>query len=142
LEQRGNLRASLLIGIFLVVQIALPLRGFVYDKHDTRGNFSWNMYSQGFECQMTYLASYADGPVVEVDHRHFFHRRSRHQLVFHRDVLPTFHSYLCEELGKSGDLVRVDGICLCSHNSQEFEPLVRDTVDLCSDENYGVITER
>ena len=60
-------------------------------------------------------------------------------MVFHRDVLPQYHAYLCEELRKSGDLVRLEGICLCSHNTDEFQPLIDDSVDLCSDPNYGVL---
>ena len=88
---------------------------------------------------MSYLATYTDGSVVEVDHRSFFHRRSRHRLVFHRDVLPAFHAYLCEELEDRGPLERLEGICICSYNKGEFEPLIHDSVDLCSYANYGVI---
>ena len=135
----GRPFASLLIAGFLALQLLLPLRGCIYTKHDSRANFSWNMYSQRFQCQMSYLATYADGPIVEVDHGHFFHRRSRFRFAFHRDTLPAYHAYLCQELRKSGELVRLEGICLCSHNQGEYTPLVRDDVDFCTAENYGVL---
>ena len=131
--------ASLLIAGFLALQLLVPLRGCMDSKRDSRANFTWNMYNQQVECDMAYLATYADGPVVEVDHQYFFHRGSRSQLVFHRDTLPAYHAYLCRELDNSGELVRLEGICLCSDNRGEFRPLVSDDVDFCTAENYGVL---
>ena len=138
-EVRGKPLVSLLIGGFLAVQLILPVRGVIRDTDGTRGNFSWNLHSQRLECRMSYLATYADGSVVEVDHRRFFHRRSRRVSVFQRDVLPAYHAYVCEELRKSGTLQRLEGICLCSNNGGEFESQILDSVDLCNHANYGVI---
>jgi hypothetical protein len=138
-EARGNALASAVIGAFLAVQLVLPLRGLYYEKLDTRANFSWNMYSQHFECRMSYLATLTDGTVVEIDHARFFNRGSRAQLVFHRDVLPAYHEYVCAELRRDDEFVRLAGICLCAHNSGEFEPLIRDDVDLCSVPRFGVL---
>ena len=135
----GRRLGSLLMAGFFAAQLLMPLRGCYYTKHDSRANFTWNMYSQRFQCRMSYLATYEDGPVVEVDPGYFFHRRSRASLVFHRDTLPDFHAYLCEELQESGELARLEGICLCSHNRGEYAPLIRDDVDLCTAENYGVL---
>jgi len=135
---RGRFVVNAFILLYLSAQLVVPLRGFVDDKLDSRGNFSWNMYSKRYECRELYLATYADG-VREVDIEPFFKRAGRSRQVFHRDILPRFHAFLCDELKRDGELRRLEGVCLCSLNETDFIPLIRDDVDLCAAPNYGVL---
>ena len=53
-------RNTLLI-TFLAFQLLLPLRGFVRDRFESRGNFSWNMYSETYTCRLKYEMLTPDG---------------------------------------------------------------------------------
>jgi hypothetical protein len=130
---------SILIALYLAVQLALPVRGFLYDKLTTRGNFTWNMYSKLYECQAAYIATLPGGETVEIDYRRFFKRPDRAQVVFHADVLPRFHEHMCRVLREDDEVERIDGICLCSIHDGTFFDLVERDVDICSAPDHGVI---
>ncbi len=130
---------SILIALYLAVQWILPLRGFAGDGLTTRGDFSWNMYSKPYDCEVAYIASLREGAPLEVDYRRFFQQPERAPLVLHSDVLPRFHEYLCRTLRQDDDVTRIDGICLCSMHHESTFPLIEADVDICSAPNHGVI---
>jgi len=135
---RTWLRSTLIVA-YLAVQVIVPWRGFVQDKLESRGNFSWNMYSKHYDCDVEYLASLKSGEVLEVDYQRFFRRPERALLVLHGDFLPQFHEYMCEVLRQEGELARLDGICLCSVNDGSYFDLIERDVDICTGPNYAVI---
>jgi len=130
---------SALIVTYLAVQLIVPLRGFVQDKLASRGNFSWNMYSQRYDCEVEYMASLKTGEVLEVDYHRFFKHPDRAPTVLHGDVLPKFHQYMCNLVGREAELVRLDGICLCSVNDGSYFHLIERDVDICTAPNHAVI---
>ena len=135
--RRTGLRSALIV-IYLTVQMLVPLRGFVQDKIASRGNFSWNMYSKRYDCEVAYMASLESGAAFEVDHERFFREPDRAPTVLHGDVLPEFHRFLCQVLHEEGGVVRIDGICLCSVNDGSYFDLIEPDVDICTAPNHGV----
>jgi len=135
---RAPLR-SVLIVVYLAVQLVVPLRGFVQDKLASRGNFSWNMYSKRYDCEVEYMASLETGEVLEVDYQRFFRRPDHASMVLHGDVLPEFHRYMCDVLAREAHLVRLDGICLCSLNDGSSFHLIERDVDICTAPDHAVI---
>jgi hypothetical protein len=130
---------SVLIVVYLVIQLVVPLRGFVHDQLSTRANFTWNMYSQRDGCRAIYAATLDSGEVVEIDHHRFLAHPSRVSLIFHSDVLPRFHEHLCRELRVDGRVARVEGLCLCPVDDREYIPLIEEGVDICEAPNHGVL---
>ena len=130
---------DLFIAAFLACQILLPLRGLVLDKLDSRGNFSWNMYSRRYSCEVEYTRVDRAGRRAAVSHRAYFRRSSRAHSVNNRERLPAFHRYLCDELGVDGEFTHLLGSVECRINEGPPEVLVAAGVDVCSAENYGVL---
>ena len=123
---------------YLAIQLILPLRGFIWNKHETRGNFSWNMYSQTFQCRVRYRLHKTDGGVGRISHRELFNRPKRAAMVYHRDVLPAFHEFMCEEFRNRGDMEKITAKMSCSLNKGPRVDLVHRSVDICTAENFGV----
>ena len=99
-----NLGKSLLIAAYLAIQIAVPLRGLLRSKFETRGNFSWNMYANRYGCEVDYVLRRPDGTSERIDHRGFFRLSRRASMVFNGDALPHFHSWLCDQYRRDGAL--------------------------------------
>ncbi|HVS66017.1 MAG TPA: hypothetical protein VMT85_21235, partial [Thermoanaerobaculia bacterium] len=91
-------RNAFLIG-FLLLQLTLPLRGLVREKLETRGNFSWNMYSQVYSCETRYVLLTPTGRGEWIDPREYSRDPGRIATVFRNDWLPVFNEWLCAELG-------------------------------------------
>jgi vitamin K-dependent gamma-carboxylase-like protein len=138
-RQRETWLRSAPIVAYLAVQLILPWRGFLHSKLESRGNFSWNMYSKQYECNIEYLASLKSGEVLPVDYHRFFRDPEYSAFVLHGDVLPRFHAYVCDVLSREADLARLDGICLCSVNDGSYFHLIEEGVDVCTAPNYGVV---
>ncbi len=129
---------NFLIVAYLVIQVALPLRGFLFDKYDTRGNFTWNMYSKQYRCGVRYARLTERGPEL-FDHREFFRRDRVVMRVFHRDVLPEFHKYLCEEaLGQPENPAYIQGSVKCQLNDKPPQELIQPEANICEADNYAV----
>ena len=69
---RSRRTTSLLIAGFLAFQLLYPIRGLVEEKFDTWGEFSWNMYSQTYDCLTRYQMVTPSGQRVELDLKPYF----------------------------------------------------------------------
>ncbi len=59
--------------------------------------------------------------------------------VFHRDVLPEFHKYLCEEgLGQPEGPAYIQGSVECQLNDRPRQELIQPQVNICEADNYAV----
>ena len=133
-----SLGRNLFILAYLGVQLFLPLRAFFNDKLETRGDFSWNMYSQRYQCQAVYSLTTPDGKTHPMHHEKAFRRSDRSQAVLHRDRLPAFHAWLCDEARRNGALGSIHATVRCSVNIERGMDLIEPDVDLCTAPNYGV----
>lgn len=133
---RGHVRDGLVIA-YLAVQLALPVRGLFLDKLETRGNFSWNMYSQRYECDARYFQLMSDGRSVRINADALV-RGGRLGSVCHRDRLPRFHAWLCREARRRDPGSTVRGGVRASHNLGAFRRMVDTATDICADDSYGI----
>ena len=136
---KGRTRTNIFLIVFLGVQVLLPLRGFVSSKFETRGNFTWNMYASIYSCSTGYTLVRSSGQMVEIDVRKKFRRSSQLGKISHLDVLPVFHAWLCSDLERRGERGRLFGTMSCRLNDGTPRQLVSEKVNLCGDENYGVL---
>ena len=129
---------NLFIVVFLIIQVTLPLRGCLYEKFETRGNFTWNMYSTLYSCETQYRLDTPQGEIRWLRLQDYFIRPERFTEVSHSDVLPKFHRWLCDEFSREGELGTLRGYSLCSLNRGPRMELVDRNVNLCTAPNYGV----
>lgn len=128
---RARRRRNLFILIFLAVQLTLPIRGFVRPKLETRGNFSWNMYSQQYSCQARYVLLTPDGRGLWVDHREYSRVPERISAVFRSDWLPDFNDWLCAELRREAKYGRLKARIRCQHNFGPQVELAEPYEEIC-----------
>ena len=124
---------QLFVVAFLAFQLFAPLGGLFRSKQATRGNFSWNMYADSYRCSILYTLREPDGRIRTIDHRSYFRNRASSMRVFHRDVLPAFHAWLCQE--QTG---RLEALVSCSENGGPWLDLVDPAVDLCAPAERGI----
>ena len=130
----GSGRASrIFVVVYLVVQVALPLRALFRDPLDSPGDFGWTMYSDLVRCSVSYVRVGADGRDRDVDPRELLNRPSRIGRVLRRDRLPHFPTWLCEE----GLPVYAD--VRCAAVPAPPRPLTDSEADLCSAADRGVL---
>lgn len=135
--QRWYLGAA--VAIWIAVQVLLPLRCFVADPLAKPPRFCWNMYSYRSSCNGGYLATHGDGRRTVINPFTLFPRPSGAFVTFHREHLPSFHSWLCSELRATDAEVRLEGEIRCSSAGGEPLFLARRGVDLCTADNFGVL---
>jgi len=137
-----TLYKNLFIGAYLIIQLTLPLRGCLYDNFETRGNFTWNMYSTRRACSTQYRLDTPAGETRWLRYEDYFNRPEYYARVLYSDVLPKFHHWLCDEFRRQGELKTLRGYAICSLNRGPDMELVDRTVDLCTAPNYGVKAQR
>lgn len=137
-----TLYKSLFIGAYLIIQLILPLRGCLYEKFETRGNFSWNMYSTRYSCWTQYRLDTPQGETRWLRLQDYFIRPEYFTRVSYRDVLPKFHRWLCDEFRRKGELGTLRGYSICALNRGPRMELVDRKVNLCTAPNYGVKVRR
>jgi hypothetical protein len=129
----GRAAWNAFIVAFLALQLGLPLRGLLTDKYQTRGDFSWNMYSQHYRCAVHYYQIPPGGTPRELDARSAFARPEKATHLLHRDVLPWFHAWLCREAARAtGERVELRAHVECKLNDEPPAVLVDRSVDLCA----------
>ncbi len=137
---RGRTLSNVVIILFLAAQVLIPIYGFRHDPNEVLGWFTWNMYSMKEEVQAQYFIAPPQGPVRRIDYKSHFNARDRATGVFHHDVLPRFHAYLCEAIKKENPQNRLVG--KVRMRISEGEPIEIVSLgpdgDLCSSPNYGV----
>ena len=122
---------------YLCVQLLVPLRGLLMDKSDTRGDFSWNMYAGRYTCLTSYMIRTPGGMPQIVDHRPYFKREKSSGKIFHRDVLPVFHAWLCDELHDALDPARLEAWVSCRTDEEPTQALVLPGTDICAAAEHG-----
>jgi len=133
---------NLFIVIYLIIQLALPLRGFLYDKFENLGNFSWNMYSRAYRCQTQYRLNTPQGETHWPVHNDYFNREGSFQYALNADFLPEYHRWLCDKFRQEGKLGSMQGYVICSLDGGPLWELVDRSVDLCTAPNYGAKDQR
>ncbi len=136
---RSRRFASILIAGYVAFQVLFPIRGLIVEKFDAWGMFSWNMYSQGYDCAVNYKVVEPSGSEQTVDFRKFFVLPDKVGHVLNRSALPVFHRFLCGELAREGKHGRTLAAVSCRKNRVTIETLVDSTADICSAPNFGVI---
>jgi len=129
---------NLFIAAFLIIQVTLPLRGYLYDRFETRGNFSWNMYSSTYKCSSLYRLDTPEGEILWPRYQDYFNLQILFTRVFHADYLPEFHRWLCDHFRSQGQLGSLRGYATCFLNNGPPVELVDRTVDICTASNFGV----
>ena len=133
-----TLYKNLFIGTYLIIQLTLPLRGCLYEKFETRGNFSWNMYSRIYTCWSQYRLDTPDGDTHWPSSDDYFNREASSEHAFYGDFLPEYHRWLCDKFRREGKLGSLRGYVNCSVNQGPRRELVDRSVDICTAPNYGV----
>jgi hypothetical protein len=127
-----------LIAAYIVAQLLLPIRGLKEDKFDTFGAFTWNMYSQTYGCEVKYNLVDEAGLQSAVAYQKYFASNDKVFRVFHRDVLPSFNKFLCDQVAEEGKRGRITGFVKCTKNAKESATLVSENADICTAANYAV----
>ncbi len=96
------------------------------------------MYSQRYQCQAVYSLTTPEGKTYPLCHQKAFRRSDRSHAVLHRDRLPAFHAWLCDEAHRNGALGSIHATVRCSVNIERGMDLVEPEVDICTAPNYGV----
>ena len=122
---------------FLALQLALPVRGLVRGKLDSRGDFTWNMYSQRYTCDGRYYWLKPDGQALRLEPRYMV-ADGRFSSVCHRDRLPRFHAWLCDEVERREPGSELRGTVRAAHNLGGERHLVTASTPICSAADYGV----
>jgi hypothetical protein len=133
----GTATSTLLSG-YLAVQLLLPLRGLVFDERATRGNFSWNMYSRRYACSAVYSWIDEAGRVHPLHPEDYVRNAAWADRLYHRDVLPEFHAWLCRELDVTARGGRLEALVTCRVGSGPWTDLVRPGADVCTEPGGGV----
>ena len=140
LRLRGPQRRlrSIFILLFLTVQLILPLRGFLQAKPKSRGNFSWNMYSQRYSCESRYVLLTPDGRGALIQPGDYSRDPDRIGQVFRKDWIAPFNAWLCSELGRQGRLGQLKARARCWHNFRPSVELLEPYQAICTIDEEGV----
>jgi hypothetical protein len=130
---------SWLIAGFLAVQVVYPIRGLVENKFDSWGEFTWNMYSQTYDCLTRYQMVMPSGQRVELDLKPYFSDQRKIGRVFNHGDLPAFHRFLCREMTRSGRSGQILARVSCSKSGGETRPMVRENEDICTAPDGAVL---
>jgi hypothetical protein len=124
-------RATLLgIGLFFLIQLTLGVRGLLLPREVTRGDFSWNMYSDLYRCAVHYTVHAPTGHVLPIDFEAHFADPIHSSKLLHRDRLPRYHRWLCEKHVPAGS--ELHGLVSCKTNDGPWNDLVPPGTDLCA----------
>jgi hypothetical protein len=137
---RSSRSFNLLIVGYLTIQVLYPIRGLIQDKFHTHGAFTWNMYSQTYDCRVHYTLN-SPAQRQELDYQQYFASRDKIVRVFNRSDLPIFHRFLCEQLRRQGIRGQLMAEVDCRKNKVEIESLVISGANICTAPNYAVTLE-
>lgn len=125
---RGRPLLSLLILLYGTIQLGLAVRALVTDKLETRGDFSWNMYSHEYRCSVSYAVHGPGDRVRPIDFDGLFRDEASSTKILHRDRLDALHAWLCRNLAADEEL---QGLVSCRLDGGSFVDLVEPATDLC-----------
>jgi hypothetical protein len=136
---RSRRTTSLLIAGFLGWQLFYPIRGLVQDKFETWGEFTWNMYSQTYDCLARYQLVDRSGARTEIALKPYFADPSKVGRVFNRGDLPVFHRFLCAQMAREGRSGAIFARVSCTNNEVETRPMVRENENVCTAPDGAVL---
>ena len=118
---------------YLALQLTLPMRGCRHDAIETRGNFSWNMYSRVYTCNYDYEWVSRYGQVKPIDIRKYFNRSRGATKIMHADTLPMFHAWLCNKMRDEHPQDAVRAFVSVREDDRPSRTLVARGTWICSD---------
>jgi hypothetical protein len=121
----------LFIVVYVLLQVALPVRGILVDKSQGRSDFSWNMYSEYSVTKALYLLTPPNASTVQLDPARYLNRPSAVQKLFYPDRLPFFHAWLCAQLAAEGRLGRLSADITVTAPPGPPRSLASPAGDLC-----------
>ena len=110
--------------LFLALQLILPLNGCFNAAQETRGNFSWNMYSRVYSCRYKYEWVSRYGQRTPVNISRYFNRPKLATKIMHRDTLPAFHAWLNARLRVDDPQGSLQARVRSSENEGPYQSLV------------------
>ena len=129
------------IVLFLGLQVYWMIPGLTQSKLKTRGIMSWNMYSVDYDCDYAYHFVDQSGERRPLHYQGLFRRPRRHFIVFHQDMLPPFHAFLCERVSRSAGFAGIEAEVSCSLNLGPKVPLVQTNTDICTAPDFGILAQ-
>lgn len=133
--------SNLLIAGFLAFQLLYPIRGLIQEKFDAWGEFTWNMFSQTYECLGRYQLLEPSGAVSNLNLTQYFAIPSKAGRAMNRRDLPVLHRFLCAQTVEEGRPGRILARVSCTRNKIETRSLVQENVDICTAPNAGVLSD-
>ena len=130
---------NLFIVLFFGVQLYLAIPGFLYNRYETQGRFSWNMYATVYQCRTACELVHSDGTREPIEDRKFLHVQARRIEFLNRTDLPQYNKYLCDTIPRRGPSEALHVSVTCKLNYQKQIELVQQGVDVCTAPNYGVL---
>ena len=128
-----------LIAAFLTFQLLYPIRGLVRAKFDTWGEFTWNMFSQTYECLGRYRLIDQAGAETDLNLRQYFVIPAKVGRSMNREDLPVLHRFLCRQTALEGRPGQIHARVSCTWNKAETRSLVQENVDICTAPNNAVL---
>ena len=137
----GSLRTrAVLVALsgFLVIQIALPLRHWLYpgSPHWTEEGhrFAWHMKLRSKDAYADFWAVDTGTEVrFEVDPGEFLSPRQERKMSERPDLILQFAHHVADRLSVDGARPRVYADVRCSLNGRDYVPLIDPTVDLAAE---------
>ena len=127
------------IVLFFGVQLYLAIPGLLYNRYDTQGRFSWNMYATVYQCRTAIELALSDGKREPVDDRKFLHVPERRIEFLNRADLPQYNKYLCDTIPRRSPPEALHVSATCKLNNRQPIELIQQGVDICTAPNYGVL---
>ena len=130
---------NLFIVLFFGVQLSLAIPGLIYNKYETDGRFSWNMYAVYYPCRVKYELIEPDGQRTRINIEKFFNIPERLFVIFNRRDLPEFNNYVCAVVPRQQAARAIHASVVCKLNNRPPVEFIRQGVDICAQPNYGVV---
>ena len=130
---------NIFIVAFFAVQLFMAIPGFLYNKYETEGRFSWNMYSVVYRCRVSYDLIGPHGAHLAINHRGLFNRPKRQIMTLNRDDLPKLNEYICQTIPHQDKGEVIHGSVACKLNYRPPVQFIQQNVNICTAPNYGVL---
>ena len=133
---RSHRAVTLALGIYVAVQILVPLRHHLYPGPvmwtEEGHRFSWRMKLRDKESKVRFIAySPATGRMWDVNYRKFLTPRQRQKMPIRPDMIHQFSRFLAEKIESQGEgLVEIRVEAMVSVNGKEMCPMIDSTIDL------------
>jgi hypothetical protein len=131
---------NIFIVVFFGLQLYAALPGFLHNRYEDSGRFSWNMYSMLYQCNVHYDLIRADGARIPIDYRKLLNNPTRSYEFMNRSDLPTFNRFVCNVMRQRLEMKEISASATCQLNDRPPVQFVKQDADLCTAANYGVLS--